>query len=59
VFFVVLQLAIEWGYAVLFELTTGGRSREGVARAARAADGGEPGPASLMRNLLRVVTRCP
>jgi hypothetical protein len=58
----VLQLAIEWGYFILFELTTGGRSPGKALLGLRVLrDGGEPVDlrASLMRNLLRVVDALP
>ncbi len=61
-FFVVLQLALEWGYFIFFELTTGGRSPGKALLGLRVLrDGGEPVDlrASLMRNLLRAVDALP
>jgi uncharacterized RDD family membrane protein YckC len=60
--FVLLQLAIEWGYFLVFELTTGGRSPGKALLGLRVLrDGGEPIDlrASLVRNLLRVVDVLP
>ncbi len=61
-FFVLLQLTIEWGYFLFFELTTGGRSPGKALLGLRVLrDGGEPIDlrASLLRNLLRLVDALP
>jgi uncharacterized RDD family membrane protein YckC len=60
--FLVVQIVIEWGYFIVWELTSGGRSAGKIALGLRVLrDGGAPVTLreALVRNLLRIVDILP